>query len=286
MNKKENILVILLLLLLFLCEANSSQYLAEQTAEERLKHFAVKPLKYSFSYGVGFFGGYDSVTIYDMKQYFYPDFMINRIDYYADGILVKKLTREDVKKLGNEKRYPFKLANPANKTKLQPVKHKWEIHSTHGILNEERTLYTFTEEDGKFFFTEGAKENTTLSRTNFSRFKFREAPNKQPPVVQANPSHLGGGKRPYEVWTLRGVDNGNITKTEFYTDGKLITTYKGELPHRFEIINPEKKPIGTELMLLFKVYDNDGNITEVPAKGLVKKDTRTEFHGEKWMYLR
>ena len=82
------------------------------------------------------------------------------------------------------------------------------------------------------------------------------------------------------------MDNGRVTKVEYFIDSKLIQTYTGELPHNFEEINPDKKQVGDELKILFKVYDDDGNITEAPVKSKVGKDTRTELHDEKWMYIK
>ena len=76
---------------------------------------------------------------------------------FADGILIKTIKREEARKDGNGRSFDFRFANPDKRTKLQPVKHKFEIDSTHGLFIEERTLYVYLNNvnDKKDTFIEG-----------------------------------------------------------------------------------------------------------------------------------
>ena len=250
-----------------------------------LSGFEVPPLKYIFSLDTAGNGGYGGARVSDIgRKYYYPDMEVKEVKYFADGILIKTIKREEARKDGNGRSFDFRFANPDKRTKLQPVKHKFEIDSTHGLFVEERTLYVYLNNvnDKKDTFIEGIEDETKVEKDFplHGRFRARLAPGKQPPYVRIS----GGSVGKYTTTELEGIDNGEITKIEYFVDGKLIFTHHGGLPYGFEVVNPEKKTIGTELMLWFKVYDDDGNITEAPSMAYVEKDTSIEFHDEDFLF--
>ena len=232
-------------------------------------------------------GGYYRARIFEKHYTESKPLKVDEVKYYADDTLIKKLTHNEAAQQIYSKIYRINLANPNKKTKLQPVKHKWVIKTPVGVFEEEKILYVFEKYDGHetFIKSEETEPHDELGKQK-ARFKFRKEPSKQPPVVNVSHGTIGNIFRKLEYWELRGIDNGKITKAEYYIDGKLIQMYNGKLPHRFEIINPDRKELGSKLKLLFKVYDDENNITEVPAGGIVRENTRTESYDEDWMYLR
>ena len=206
MKKVSLLCIISLIALQMFCSASNTV----ESSMPDLTKYAVTPKKYSFSLTPASYGGYETGEVVDNKQYYYPDFKIKDVTYYADEILIKKITKDKARLISDKfEAYDFILANPDKRTKLQPVKHKWVINSTHGILTEERTLYVFGKENDNYTFTTGVDEELDkdfLSKSD--AFRFREAPNKQPPVVDV----VGAGGRPsYETrvdaWQLNSLYN-------------------------------------------------------------------------------